>query len=415
MSENNTNKPKIRFPGFTDTWEQRKVGEFYNFKNGLNKEKEYFGHGVPIVNFTDVFRNRGLHASELNGKVDLSDKEIANFEVKQGDIFFTRTSETIDEIGYPSVMLDVPTNTVFSGFVLRGRAIAEDPLDNNFKRYVFFTKQFREEMKKKSSMTTRALTSGTAIKEMCFEFPKSKEEQAKIGTFFANLDHLITLHQRKLNHLQDEKKSLLQKMFPKNGADVPEIRFPGFTDAWEQRKLNELVTPVVREVPKPNKPYERISVRSHAKGTFRQKVDDPKTVSMDKLYVVKENDLIVNITFAWEHAIAVASKDDDGFLVSHRFPTFIIDKSDINFIRYSVSQESFRRKMEFISPGGAGRNRVLNKKDFVNLKIDVPTHIEEQTKIGNFFANLDHLVTLHQRKLNHLQEQKKSLLQQMFV
>ncbi|MED1204213.1 restriction endonuclease subunit S [Heyndrickxia acidicola] len=195
---------------------------------------------------------------------------------------------------------------------------------------------------------------------------------------------------------------------------TPEIRFSGFTTGWEQRKLNELVTPVVREVPKPDRPYERISVRSHAKGTFHQKVDDPKTVSMDKLYVVKENDLLVNITFAWEHAIAVASKKDDGLLVSHRFPTYIIDKSDINFIRYSVSQEKFRKKMELISPGGAGRNRVLNKKDFVNLKIDAPTQIEEQAKIGKFFKKLDDIIDLHQHELTTLKQAKQGFLRKMF-
>jgi type I restriction enzyme S subunit len=197
----------------TLAWEQRKVGEFYFFKNGLNKGKEYFGKGTPIVNFTDVFHNRGLEANQLRGKVLLDDSEIKNFEVRQGDIFFTRTSETIDEIGFPSVMLDAPKSTVFSGFVLRGRAIEDDPLTNIFKRYVFFTEAFRKEMIKKSSMTTRALTSGTAIKEMFFKFPVSKDEQDRIGAFFSNLDNLITLHQRKLGHLQEQKKALLQQMF----------------------------------------------------------------------------------------------------------------------------------------------------------------------------------------------------------
>jgi type I restriction enzyme, S subunit len=190
------------------------------------------------------------------------------------------------------------------------------------------------------------------------------------------------------------------------------VNLPFF--AWEQRKLNRLVTPVVREVPKPDEAYERISVRSHAKGTFHQKVDDPKAVSMDKLYVVKENDLIVNITFAWEHAIAVASKKDDGLLVSHRFPTFIIDNSDINFIHYSVTQESFRKKMELISPGGAGRNRVLNKKDFVNLKIDVPIQIEEQSKIGKFLKQLDDTIALYQDKKEKLEIFKKAHLDLIF-
>jgi type I restriction enzyme, S subunit len=194
----------------------------------------------------------------------------------------------------------------------------------------------------------------------------------------------------------------------------PEIRFKGFSEDWEKRKLEDLVTSVVREVPKPDKPYKRISVRSHAKGTFHQIVSDPKTVSMDKLYVVKENDLIVNITFAWEHAIAVANKVDDGLLVSHRFPTFVIDKSDINFIHYSVIQDVFRRKMELISPGGAGRNRVLNKKDFINLKIDTPPQIEEQIEIGNFLKQLDEIISLHQQELTTLKQTKQGFLQKMF-
>lgn len=207
------NKPEIRFAGFTDAWEQRKVGDFYFFKNGLNKSKKFFGIGTPIVNFTDVFHNRGLEAKQLQGKVLLDDSEIKNFEVRQGDIFFTRTSETINEIGYPSVMLDAPKSTVFSGFVLRGRAIEDDPMADIFKRYVFFTETFRSEMIKKSSMTTRALTSGTAIKEMYFNYPASKKEQKQIGSFFSSLDSLITLHKHELTKLQNIKKALLEKMF----------------------------------------------------------------------------------------------------------------------------------------------------------------------------------------------------------
>lgn len=180
------------------SWEQRKVGDYYEFKNGLNKSKEFFGEGTPIVNFTDVFHNRGIFPEMLSGKVRLELSEIKNYEVKKGDIFFTRTSETIEEIGYPSVMLGEPENTVFSGFVLRGRCfLKDDPLDNLFKKYLFFTDVFRTEMLRKSSMTTRALTSGTAIKNMEFLHPLSKEEQHRIGELLTKLDHLITLHQRK--------------------------------------------------------------------------------------------------------------------------------------------------------------------------------------------------------------------------
>ncbi|KON39037.1 hypothetical protein ADS73_12160 [Lactiplantibacillus plantarum] len=181
----------------TGTWEQRKLGEMYYFKNGLNKGKEFFGFGTPIVNFVDVFHNRGLYAQNLNGRVNLTEKEINNFRVHKGDIFFTRTSETIEEIGFPSVMLSEPQDTVFSGFVLRGRSL-EKPgqLVNIFKKYVFFTNAFRKEMVTKSSMTTRALTSGTALSAMRVKFPLEATEQKKIGELITRLDYLIAANEQ---------------------------------------------------------------------------------------------------------------------------------------------------------------------------------------------------------------------------
>ena len=213
MSKEKRRVPKLRFPGFTEDWEQRKLGDFYTFKNGLNKEKVYFGYGDSIVNFTDVFHNRQIYSSTLKGKVCVNKKELENYKVKEGDLFFTRTSETIDEIGFPAVVMEPMERVVFSGFVLRGRAEKYDPLVNIFKSYIFFTNNFRSEMKKKSSMTTRALTSGTALKEMYFSYPKDLEEQTKIGEILLRLDKIITLHQRKLDHLQLQKKALLQQMF----------------------------------------------------------------------------------------------------------------------------------------------------------------------------------------------------------
>ena len=202
----------------TISWEQRKVGVFYDFKNGLNKGKAFFGHVTPIVNFTDVFHNRSLYCKDLCGRVSLSREEINNFNVHKGDLFFTRTSETIEEIGYSSVMMDEPESTVFSGFVLRGRAVDDDPLENIFKSYVFFTDTFRKEMIMKSSMTTRALTSGTAIKKMLFYYPSDKTEQKRIGSLLEHLDHLITLHQRKLITIKKSQETYSWLCF---GTRVP--------------------------------------------------------------------------------------------------------------------------------------------------------------------------------------------------
>lgn len=194
----------------------------------------------------------------------------------------------------------------------------------------------------------------------------------------------------------------------------PIIRINNYFSEWKEFKMIDLVTPVVREVLKPSSSYKKLSVRSHAKGTFHQVVEDPNTVAMDKLYLVHENDLIVNITFAWEHAIAIAEEKDHNLLVSHRFPTFLINKSDINFIKYLVSLNSFKNRLDLISPGGAGRNRVLNKKDFNNLKLFVPVEMEEQKKIGIFFTNFDKTIALHQQELDALKQTKQGFLQKMF-
>lgn len=417
MSENNTNVPKIRFPGFTDAWEQRKVGDYYDFKNGLNKGKEFFGHGVPIINFTDVFHNRGINASKLKGKVDLQPSEIANYKVQEGDIFFTRTSETIDEIGYPSVMLDGSKDTVFSGFVLRGRAIGEDPLTLKFKRYVFYTDEFRKEMIKKSSMTTRALTSGTAIKQMEFHFPKDKREQDKIGDFFTRIDNLITLHQRKLGHLQDEKKSLLQKMFPKNGADVPEIRFPGFTHAWEQRKLSEVMSDFIvpmRDKPKEfsgDIPWTRIEdiEGKYLNSSLSGQYVSEKTIKKMNLKIIPKGSLIVSASATFG-VVAVVTQN---LITNQTFIGLVPEVDfDLDFLYTFFQSPTVQMKMRLESAGST--IFYISRQTFEDMKFSFPDYAE-QRKLGSFFSNLDNLINLHQRKLNHLQEQKKSLLQQMFV
>ncbi len=396
MSKEKRRVPKLRFPGFTEDWEQRKLGDFYTFKNGLNKEKVYFGYGDSIVNFTDVFHNRQIYFSTLKGKVFVNKKELENFKVKEGDLFFTRTSETIDEIGFPAVVMEPMERVVFSGFVLRGRAEKNDPLVNIFKSYIFFTDNFRSEMKKKSSMTTRALTSGTALKEMYFSYPKDLEEQTKIGEILLRLDNVITLHQRKLDNLKLKKKALLQKLFPKNGERYPELRFPGFTDAWEQRKLESLFTKYEDKVNTPDSGYWRLGLRSHCKGTFHTYVDAGHELETTEMYRVKAGNFILNITFAWERALAVTNDEDQGKLVSHRFPQFKPNSElAINFFKHTLMDKRFKHHLELSSPGGAGRNKVLKVSDMLKYELLVP-NIQEQNIISSFLNNVDHIITLHQ-------------------
>lgn len=182
---------------------------------------------------------------------------------------------------------------------------------------------------------------------------------------------------------------------------------------WKVGQMSDVLHNETRAVSKPDEPYWRLGIRSWAKGTFQAYVDDPKTVDMDELYVVRENDLVVNITFAWEHAIAVASKEDDGLLVSHRFPTYVFDDGNVPaYYRAVVSQRYFKDMLDHISPGGAGRNRMLNRKDFLALPCHIPP-IAEQKKIAEILATCDRVIELKQQLLEEKRRQKQWLMQKL--
>jgi type I restriction enzyme S subunit len=156
----------------------------------------------------------------------------------------------------------------------------------------------------------------------------------------------------------------------------PKLRFPEFRDApqWTEKPLEEILSPIVRERKKPVEAYTGLGMRSHGKGTFLKNLENPEKNSMEYLYEVQCDDLIVNITFAWEGAIAIAKPTDTGALVSHRFPTFVFkrDSAIPDFFRYIILDKQFVYKLGVISPGGAGRNRVLNKNDFLKLRVILP-------------------------------------------
>ena len=226
----------------------------------------------------------------------------------------------------------------------------------------------------------------------------SKDEQIQIGHYLARLDHLITLHQRKYEKLVNIKKSMLDKMFPQNGASVPEIRFKGFTDPWEQRKFGEVVDKYEDPVETPHDGYYRLGIRSHAKGTFHSYVEKGHELETAQMYRVAAGNFIVNITFGWEHAVAITNESDAGKLVSHRFPQYSFHDDMLpEFFKYVIADEDFRHWLWLASPGGAGRNRVLKLDEMLNYEMVLPSK-EEQQRIAAIFCNLDTLITLHQRE-----------------
>ncbi len=323
----------------------------------------------------------------LKGRVTLSKKEIKNFEVKQGDIFFTRTSETINEIGYPSVMLGVPTDTVFSGFVLRGRARSVDPMDNLFKRYVFFTESFRNEMVKKSSMTTRALTSGTAIKEMYVQYPSSKDEQHKIGAFLAQIDDTIALHQRKLDQLKELKKAYLQLMFASTNTKndkLPKLRFTGFKGYWELCKLSD-ISDKVKEKNKHGKFTETLT-NSAEYGIINQRFFFDKDISnannLDSYYVVQNDDFVYNPRISNFAPVGPIKRNKLGRtgVMSPLYYVFRTHSIDNNYLEKYFDTVYWHHFMELNGDTGARADRFAIKDSiFVEMPIPYPS-TEEQKK-----------------------------------
>lgn len=405
--------------GFEGEWEEEEIGFHYDFKNGLNKGKEYFGYGTPIVNFTDVYNKRGITSDELKGRVNLKQSEIENFKVNQGDIFFTRTSETIEEIGFPSVMLDSPIDTVFSGFVLRARAIDKDPLALLFKQYAFYTDSFRSEMIKKSSMTTRALTSGTAINKMKFHYPANLLEQSKIGAFFQKVDSLITLHQRKHDKLTTVKKAMLEKMFPKEGADVPEVRFKEFTEPWKEKKLNDIANKVIEK--NASKEYVETFTNSAEFGIISQRDYFDKDISNSEniggYYIVRPGDFVYNPRISTLAPVGPVNLNKIGRtgIMSPLYTVFRTKNINNIFLDYFFKTERWHPFMFYHGDTGARADRFSIKDSvFIELPIPYPS-VQEQLKIGTYFFHLDSLITLQLRELDKLKSIKKACLDKMFV
>ncbi|RGI11073.1 restriction endonuclease subunit S [Roseburia sp. TF10-5] len=194
----------------------------------------------------------------------------------------------------------------------------------------------------------------------------------------------------------------------------PKIRFKGYEDDWEQRKFGEIVEKYEDLVETPTEGYTRLGIRSHAKGTFHSFVEKGKELETAKMFRVAADKFIVNITFGWEHAVAITDENDAGKLVSHRFPQYSFNAGMVpKFFRYLILDENFKHHLELSSPGGAGRNRVLKLNDMLEYKMNFPSEVE-QGKIAAYFDHLDHLITLHQRKCEETKSLKKYMLQKMF-
>ena len=386
-------KPKIRFKGYQEDWEQRKLSELSEktFGGGTPKtSNESFWKGnIPWIQSSDLIEG-SLFDIEPRKYIsqEAVDKSATKLVPENSVAIVTRVG-----VGKLAFM---PFSYATSQDFLSLSVLKTEP---QFTVYALY-KKLQSELNAVQGTSIKGVTKNELLaKEImipCYQ------EQEKIGSYLHSLDHLITLHQRKCEETKTLKKYMLQKMFPQNGHSVPEIRFSGFTEDWEQRKFGEIVQKYEDPVETPAEGYMRLGIRSHAKGTFHSYVEKGKELETAKMFRVAANNFIVNITFGWEHAVAITDESDAGKLVSHRFPQYSF-KEGMNprFFKYLILDECFRHHLELSSPGGAGRNRVLKLNEMLEYKMKFP-QMEEQEEIAIYFEQLDNLITLHHRKQNYV-------------
>ena len=257
------------------------------------------------------------------------------------------------------------------------------------------------------------------LRQLHLTMPNHVEEQKAISSFFMNLDNLITLHQRKYDKLQVLKKAMLEKMFPKNGSSVPEIRFEGFTDAWEQRKLSEIADKVTEK--NAGLQYIETFTNSAEFGIISQRDffdhDIAKMSSLSGYYIVRNEDFVYNPRISTSAPVGPINRNKLGRIgvMSPLYTVFRPHDVDTTYLEYFFKSKYWHSFMNFNGDSGARSDR-FSIKDSVFFEMPIPLpYIEEQRKIGEHLTQLDHLITLHQRELEKLQNIKKSMLEKMFV
>jgi len=383
---NDTYVPEIRFKGFTAPWEQRELGEVAKYRNGKAHENDISEHGEYVV---------------VNSKFVSTDGEVCKFSNKQIEPLYK------DEIAF--VLSDVPNGRAIARtflvdkndkYTLNQRIAGITPAENVcpyflhilMNRNIYFL-QFDDGAKQ----TNLSITDVMEFEE----YYPSNEEQNRIGRYFENLDRLITLYQRKCDMLKNLKASMLTKMFPKEGESVPEIRFKGFTEPWEQRKLGEILE------------YEQPGPYIVDSTDYDNSYSTP-VLTAGQSFILGYTNETVGIKKATPDNPVIIFDDfttsshyvDFSFKVKSSAMKFLTLKNDTDDI-YCIN--NVLENIDYI-PASHERHWI---SIFTNFDVRVPSSREEQKSIGDYFRNLDHLITLHQRKYEKLLDVKKAFLEKM--
>ena len=405
--------PRIRFKGFEEDWEQRKLSDLADsFEYGLNAAAKDYDGKNKYIRITDIddSTHEFLRNDLTTPDADLS--QSGNYELHYGDILFARTGASV---GKTYIYKESDGLVYYAGFLIRAKIkrdynpefVFQNTLTPDYDKYIRITSQ------RSGQPGVNAQEYG----EYSLMVP-ALQEQKKIGSFLRDLDNLFALHQRKLEKLKILKKAMLEKMFPKNGAKVPEIRFSGFADDWEQRKLGELADIVGGGTPSTSNPqYWDGDIDWYAPAEINEQV----YVSSSQKKITKvgyENSSVKllpigTVLFTSRAGIGKTAILAREACTNQGFQSIVPHKQELDsYFIFSRSSE-LKQYGEIV---GAGSTFVeVSGKQMSEMELMMPLVLNEQQAIGTYFRRLDSLLSLHQRKLEKLRQIKKSMLERMFV
>lgn len=403
----NKKTPDIRFKGFTDDWEQRKFSDVIKTRRGLTyKPTDVTEIGIRVLRSSNINED----CFEIHDDDVFVNEDVVNIPyAKNGDILITSANGSSRLIGKHAIIHDIQEKSIVHGGFMLIASSDEPEFINASMSSPWYTKFINVFVSGGNGAIGNL--SKADLDEQHILIP-CKEERKKIGSYFSNLDNLITLHQRKLEKLKNFKKAMLEKMFPKNGEKTPEIRFQGFTDDWEQRKLGN----VTEELSDYDNLSSGLPLLTSARTGIMYQSDYRGNCTTDNektLFSVVPLNACTYRHMSDDSTFHININTLEKGLVSREYPVFVGKKSDLRYIvRYINSSNSFIKFCTEQKKGGT-RTR-LYYKTLCKYQMLFPS-LDEQHIIANYFEALDNLITLHQRKLEKLQQIKKAMLEKMFV
>lgn len=396
-----------------DDWQVVPIGKLLKFKNGLNKAKRFFGYGTPIINYMDVFSHPGLREIHIAGLVDVSNKEIENFSARKGDVFFTRTSETLDEIGVASVLLEDIPDAVFSGFVLRGRPV-DDSLADDFKKYCFASIPVRRQIVSKGTYTTRALTNGRVLSSVLIPLPPTKVEQQAIADALSDTDALI----RSLEKLIEKKRLI------KQGA-MQELlsgrrRLPGFNGEWTIKALEEISEIRSGGTPSTTNPDFWEGEILWCTPTDITALGYGKYISNTMKKISESGLLKSSAELIPESSIIMTSRATIGECAINKTPVAtnqgfknLVPRSGIDseFLYYLMQTQ----KERLLALCGGSTFLEIGKRQLAKLTVKLPKATVEQRAIGQTLADMDAELELLEGRLEKAGQIKHGMMQELLT